>query len=187
MPHVAAHASLVQLLVSLRTGEEEGWHEKAAETIAEAMAIFEEIGDHAGLAKGWRLLAWTHGTACHFGLAADASERALEDARLAGDVRQQARAATAYAAAAAFGPTPIDEAVEQCERAVEQVAGDRQSEGALLALLAGLLAMKGEFDAPRAMADRGIAMLVELGVDERVGRGGRGLACGDARRRRRRR
>ena len=75
---------LVRLLVRLRTGDAENWREEAAMTIAEAMAVFEEAGDHAGLAKAWRLLAWTHGTACQFGNAAEASERALEQARLAG-------------------------------------------------------------------------------------------------------
>ena len=88
----------------------------------------------AGLAKGWRLLAWTHGTACQFGLAAEAQERALEEARLAGDVRQQSRAATAYAVAAVFGPTSIAEAIERSQEMLAQVSGDRHAEGLLLAL-----------------------------------------------------
>ncbi len=75
-------------------------------TIAEAMAVFEEAGDDAGIAKAWRLLAWTHGTACHFGLAAEASELAVTHARAAGDRRQQTLAATAYAASAVVRPHP---------------------------------------------------------------------------------
>ncbi|MGH3078802.1 MAG: AAA family ATPase, partial [Gaiellaceae bacterium] len=88
---VIAHASLVRLLVRLRTGDTEGWQEDAAITITEAMAVFEPAGDHPGMAKAWRLLAWTHGVACRFGLAAEAQEHALEEARLADDVRQQSR------------------------------------------------------------------------------------------------
>ena len=42
----------------------ESWHDSATITINDAMAVFEEAGDHAGMAKGWRLLAWRHGTAC---------------------------------------------------------------------------------------------------------------------------
>ncbi len=167
-PRVTASASLVRLLVRLRAGNPESWRKEAAETIAEAMAVFQETGDDAGLAKGWRLLAWTHGTACDFGKAAEASVRALEHARAAGDTRQETRAATAYAAAAVFGPTPVPEAIERCERIVEAVSGDRQSEGLLLALLASLFAMRGSFDEARELNAKGRAMLEELGLGAEV-------------------
>jgi tetratricopeptide (TPR) repeat protein len=117
---------------------------------------------------GWRLLAWTHGTACHFGLAAEASERALEQAELAADARQQTRAATAYAAAAIFGPTPLSEAIARCERVLARVHGDRQSEGVLNALLASLLAMQGEFDRARELSRQGRGQLEELGLNMEV-------------------
>jgi class 3 adenylate cyclase/tetratricopeptide (TPR) repeat protein len=160
-----AHASLVQLLVTLRAGDTAAWREDAAETIAEAMSVFQEVGDHAGLAKSWRLLAWTHGTACNFGLAAEAQERALEEARLAEDVRQQSRAATAYAVAAVFGPTRVSEAIERCEEMLDLVSGDRHSEGILLGYLASLLAMQGSFDRARELISRGRALLQELGLE----------------------
>jgi len=164
---VRAHASLVRLLVQLRTGVQEGWQDEAAVTIAETMAVFEQAGDHSGLARGWRLLAWKHGTACHFELAADAQLRAREEARLAGDIRQQSRAATAYAVAAVFGPTPLSEAVVRCEEMLEEVSGDRHAEGLLLAYLASLKAMTGLFDEARELHTRGRAMLedLDLGVE----------------------
>ena len=165
LPQVAAHASLVQLLVRLRAGSTESWKDEAAVTIAEAMAIFEELADHAGMAKGWRLLAWMHGTACNFGLAAESQERALESARQAGDRRQQSRSATAYAVAAVFGPTPVSEARERCEQMLEQVSGDRHSEGILLGYLATLFAMQASFDEARELVARGRAMLDDLGLD----------------------
>jgi class 3 adenylate cyclase/tetratricopeptide (TPR) repeat protein len=163
--HAKAHASLVRLLVELRAGDPASWREEAAETIAEAMAVFQESGDHAGLAKSWRLLAWTHGTACNFGLAAEAQEHALEEARLAEDVRQQSRAATAYAVAAVFGPTQVSEAIARCEEMLELVSGDRHSEGILLGYLASLLAMQGEFDRARELISRGRSLLQELGLE----------------------
>jgi tetratricopeptide (TPR) repeat protein len=172
LPGVEAHASLVRLLVLLRAGDPESWRDEAAETIVRAMAVFEQEGDHAGLAKSWRLLAWTHGTACHLQNAADASERALEEARRAGDARQQTRAATAYAAAAVFGPTPVEEAIAHCERIIGDVSGDRHSEGILVALLASLKAMQGSFDDARALISRGRAMLEELGLGTEVARVG---------------
>jgi len=162
---VLGHASLVRLLVRLRTGDEEGWKDEAAVTITEAMAAFEQAGDHAGLARAWRLLAWTHGAACHFELAAGAQENALEEARLAGDVRQQSRAATAYAVAAVFGPTPLAGAVERCKQMLEQVTGDRHAEGLLRAYLASLQAMRGALAEARELLAGGRAMLEELGLD----------------------
>ena len=168
LPLVRAHASLVRLLVRLRAGDPESWRAEAGPEIDAAIAEFEQAADDAGLAKAWRLLAWSHGTACHFGSAAEASERALEHARLAGDTRQQTRAATAYAAAALFGPTPVAEGIERSEQMVEAVSGDRQSEGILLALLASQLAMRGEFERARELSRRGREMLEELGIGVEV-------------------
>jgi class 3 adenylate cyclase/tetratricopeptide (TPR) repeat protein len=166
-PTVAANASLVELLVRLRTGDE-NWQDLAAETITEAMAVFEQSGDDAGLSKAWRLLGWMHGTACHFGLTAEAYERALVCARTAGDIRQQTRAALGYAAAALYGPTPVDEAIERCELMMPVVSGDRQAEGVLSALLASLVAMNGSYERARELADHGRAMLEELDLGVEV-------------------
>jgi class 3 adenylate cyclase/tetratricopeptide (TPR) repeat protein len=169
---VRAHASLVDLLVQLRAGDQDAWRDAAAVTIAEAMGVFQEAGDDAGMAKSWRLLAWTHGTACNYGLAADASAQALEFARAAGDTRQQTRAATAYAAAAVLGPTPVSDAITRCERTVEQVSGDRQSEGLLLALLGSLHAMDGGFERARELSARARDVLEDLGLGVEVARVG---------------
>jgi class 3 adenylate cyclase/tetratricopeptide (TPR) repeat protein len=163
-PAPAARGSLVRLLVRLRTGDS-GWDPLTVEhEIAATIAIFEAEGDEAGLAMAWRLLAWVAGTACRFGDAAEASRKAVEHAGRAGDLRQERRAAATYAAAAALGPTPVDEAIAECEAAIEQTAGDRQSEGILLAVLSTLYAMQGEFDHARSLAARGRSVFDELGL-----------------------
>jgi tetratricopeptide (TPR) repeat protein len=163
-PADAARATLVMLLVRLRTGAE-GWGpETVEEEIHGTIAVFETEGDEGGLAMAWRLLAWAAGTACRFGDAAEASRRAVEHARRAGDVRQERRATTAYAAAASLGPTLIDEAIARCEAAMEQTAGDLQSEAHLLAVLGGLYAMQGEFDHARTLAGRSRSIFEELGL-----------------------
>jgi class 3 adenylate cyclase/tetratricopeptide (TPR) repeat protein len=163
-PADAARATLVRLLVRLRTGAE-GWRPDTVEQEIEAtISIFEAAGDEAGLAMACRLLAWVAGTACRFGDAAAASRKAVEHARLAGDVRQERRAATAYAAAASLGPTLVDEAIDRCEAAMEQTAGDRQSEGYLRAVLAGLYAMQGEFEHARMQLARSRSIFEELGL-----------------------
>jgi class 3 adenylate cyclase/tetratricopeptide (TPR) repeat protein len=169
-PAVRANAGLVRLLVRLRAGDPERWREEAAAEIAEAIGVFEQAEDNAGLAKAWRLLSWSHGTACQFGNAAEASELALRHAHLADDTRQATRSAMAYAAAAVFGPTSVAEAIARCEHIVGEVSGDRQSEGILKALLASLLAMQGSFERAREHAAQARAMLEELGVRVEVAR-----------------
>ena len=169
-PADAARATLALLLVRLRTGAG-GWRPETVEAeIHEAISVFEGVGDEAGLAMAWRLLAWAAGTACRFGDAAEASQRAVEHARRAGDIRPERRAATAYAAAAPLGPTLVDEAIDRCEAALEQTAGDRQSEGHLLAVVAGLYAMQGEFDHARALAARSRSIFEELGLQMETAR-----------------
>ena len=167
----AARASLVRLLVRLRTGDADAWRREAVEReIAEAIDVFEAERDEAGLAMAWRLLAWSAGTACRFGEAANAADRAVEHAQRAGDVRQERRAATAYAGAALLGPTNVDEAIARCESSLEQTAGDRQSEGNLLAILGALYAMQGSFDHARDLVARGRTLFEELDLDVEAAR-----------------
>ena len=164
LPTIGAHASLVRLVVLLRAGDPEGWRDRAAETIAEAMAIFQAADDHAGLARAWRLLTWSHGTALQFGLAADSAEHALEHARLAGDVRQETRAATSYPQAALFGSTPVVEAIERCEEILGQVSRDRHAEALVLAPLASLDALSGSFERAHERIASSRTILEELGL-----------------------
>ena len=164
-PADAARATLIRLLVRLRTGAE-GWSPATvADEIRATIPIFEAADDEAGLAMAWRLLAWEAGTACRFGDAAEASLHAVEHARRAGDVRQERRAAAVYAASVSLGPTLVDEAIDRCESAIEKFGGDRQSEGIVLSVLATLYALQGEFDHAHSLAARGRAFFEELGLE----------------------
>lgn len=111
----------------------------------------------------WRLVGYLHATACRYGEAAEAARHAIEQARLAGDVRQEARAVTTYATAALYGPTPVEEAIRRCEEIVAAELGDRQAEGLVLAALAQLSAMRGEIDRGRELARQARALLEEIG------------------------
>jgi class 3 adenylate cyclase/predicted ATPase len=170
-PAAAARASLVLLLVRLRTGDSEGWEGPTLEQeIAAAIEVFEQVGDDAGLAMAWRLRSSAAGAACRFGESADAAIKAIEHARRAGDVRQERRAAISYAGSASLGPTNVDEAIARCELSIEQTRGDRHAEGNLLSVLGGLYAMQGSFDHARSLVGKGRALLEELGLDVEAAR-----------------
>jgi class 3 adenylate cyclase/tetratricopeptide (TPR) repeat protein len=155
-------AQLRRLLLELRTGDAERWSETAVPQIEEAIAVFTNIADHAGLARAYRVLGYVHGTACNYAQAADACERALQHAREAGDAKEERINATSYALALCWGPTPVDEAIARTEAILEQVAGSRLSRGWVLCLLAHLRAMEGQFETARTLYQDGRAAMEEI-------------------------
>ncbi len=150
---LAADAALVLMLVRMYSGSAD-WGEGALAEAHRAIPVLEEHGDEAGLAKAWRVIGAVHGVACRYGEAAPAVEQAIVHARAAGDVRQERRNAAAYALAALYGPTPVPEAIERCERIVAESAGDRRSEGLALCALGQLEAMRGDFERARERVAR---------------------------------
>ena len=109
------------------------------------------------------MLAWAHGTACQYGEAATAAQRAMEHASLGEDERQRQHAASQYAIAALYGPTPVPEGVERCESIVAGALEDRRTQGLVMSLLSSLRAMQGEFTAARDLYTRARLMLEEVG------------------------
>src|SRR5262249_22958711 len=157
-----ADAVLVQLFVrALAT--DAGWGPEILPEVERQMAVLERADAHGGLAKGWRLLGAAHGTACRFGEASHAVQQALLHARLAGDRRQELRNTSAYAQALLLGPAPVPEAIEECERILEQAGGDRATRAFVLAVLALLQAMSGAFDDSRVSYVSARALYEDLG------------------------
>ncbi len=110
-PAAAARASLVRLLVRLRTGAD-GWSPDTVERRSTAtIAIFEAAGDEAGLAMAWRLLAWAAGTACRFGDAAEARDESRRARPTRGRRPPGAAGGDGVRGAASLGPTLVDEAI----------------------------------------------------------------------------
>ena len=157
-----AKARLTLLLVKF-FADPEGWGDQVLDEATSSIAVFEELSDHAGLAKAWRLIASVHGRACRFGDEAEAGRRAMEYARLAGDRRQEMRSAAAFAISALYGRTPVPAAIEECEALVDRVAGDRRAEGLIRSVLAHLYAMRGDFGRARESYRNARALLEELG------------------------
>ena len=113
----------------------------------------------------WRLLAWAAGTACRFGDAAEASRHAVEHARLAGDVRQERRAATAMPPPVSLGPTLVDEAIDRCEAAIEQTAATGSRRASSLAVLAASMRCRASSTTRARSRARSRALFEELGLE----------------------
>lgn len=160
----AVAARLLRLAVELYTASGEHWAARVEGEVARALTIFEPAGDHAGQALAWRLRFGVHGTAGRFGAAAEAAERVIGEARLAGDRRLEHRGAVGYAQSAVYGPTPVAEAIERCEELVERAADDRRTRALVGASLAELYAMRGEFDRARGVHAESRRTLDEIGA-----------------------
>jgi class 3 adenylate cyclase/tetratricopeptide (TPR) repeat protein len=153
---------LLQLLVD-QSSAPAGWDEIAEPECLKAIAIFEKVGDHVGQARAFRLLASIHGVALRYGATQSAIERAVEQARLAGDKRQETRGLPPLALCALQGPQPVEDAITLCERLVDDTAVDRRAQAGVLYFLAPLYAMHGDFDRARTTYRRARRTLEELG------------------------
>jgi tetratricopeptide (TPR) repeat protein len=127
------------------------------------VALFREWEDDLGLAEAIRLV----GTIRFWqGRAASAEEnfdRAIEHARRAGDRRQEAEILKWMALVIAEGPTPVGEGIRRIESIVGQGQGDLSLEIARGRNLATLEAMRGRFEAARALATHARALARDLG------------------------
>jgi tetratricopeptide (TPR) repeat protein len=92
----------------------------------------------------------------------------MAHARAAGDGRQELRSASAYVLAAVNGPTPVEEATNECREILEQAAGDRRTQALTLEALAQLQAMAGDPDAARSSYVSAQWMLEDLGLRVRL-------------------
>jgi class 3 adenylate cyclase len=132
----------------------------------EAIVVFEQLHDEAGLAHAWRRVAVASLTAGSYGEAERAAELALEYAQRAGDAHQAGRAVDQLCTALLYGPAPADEAARRCRELVAEAGadGDPLVEANVLSSLAGLEAMLGRFDDARALAAHARASFHRLGL-----------------------
>jgi len=137
------------------------------EVTARAIPVLEEAGDDLGLARAWRLRGEVAALAGHWGARAEALDRALEHARLAADEREEATLVGLLAMSLYFGPTSADEAIFRCERFLTEVSGERSIEAAIWSTLAGLVAMRGDFDEARQLWAAASNQFEELGLTYR--------------------
>ena len=134
-----------------------------------AIPVLEELGDNIGLAKAWLLRSVVPLNACRWGERAENLERALDHARRAGDAAEQSTIAGHIALAVYYGPTPVDDAIRRCNELLEEQPSDKSLEAAITGALAGLTAMRGDFEEGRRLQQKARGLYEELGMRFRIG------------------
>jgi class 3 adenylate cyclase/tetratricopeptide (TPR) repeat protein len=145
-----ADAQIVQMFGRYHT-DPEGWSDGALALAEDAIAVLELAGDHTALAKAWRMIGSVHGLQCQYGKAEEAVRNAVEEARRAGDRRQELQNLPTYALSAAYGPMPVPEAIRRCRQVLDECADSQSAEALVLCALAHLDGLAGEFDEARTL------------------------------------
>jgi class 3 adenylate cyclase/tetratricopeptide (TPR) repeat protein len=135
----------------------------------EAIQVFEELGDEAGLADAWNTLSHVHWIRSQWSRRTDALEHALEHARRAGDRRREGQILGALTVSLLWGSTPVPDAIRRCEDFAAQLEGDRVLEARVTIVVAELEARRGNFERAHELYRRGQGMLEELGLMLYVG------------------
>ena len=128
-----------------------------------AIPLLEELDDHLGLAKAWWLKSEVDLIACRWGARVENLERAVEYARAAQDKSEQGTLAAQLAWALYCGPTPVDEAIARCESLLAELPDDRSLRASVTGSIAGLRAMKQDFEEARRLQVAARALYEALG------------------------
>jgi class 3 adenylate cyclase/tetratricopeptide (TPR) repeat protein len=139
------------------------WRPVLAE-VKQAIGVFEEIGDDAGLAKAWTFVAEFHNDLAQREEMAEAAARAVEHSRRAGDQREQAMSSRLLGSALVYGPTPVTEAISRGEEILRAAAVSPILEVAFLPVLGHLYGMDGRFPEARALFNRARSLQEDLGL-----------------------
>ena len=131
----------------------------------QALRALAELGDDAGQAAAWRLVASGENVRADWDRMAQALEQALPHARRAGDRRREHEILRELALSVYWGSTPVAQALPRCEQMLEQSGDSGQLRAVLLACLGGLHGMEGRLEKARALLDEAETMHRDLGSD----------------------
>jgi predicted ATPase/class 3 adenylate cyclase len=138
--------------------------EELLQVSQQAIVVFEELGDDAGLARAWRRVAHAHQVRSRYGPAEEAGEKALVHVRRAGDRHEEARIVDTLCTSLLYGPANAAEAIDRCVQMLEWARGSRVMEANVSISLAGLKAMRGNFEEARSLAAAARQAYQELGL-----------------------
>ncbi len=127
---------------------------------AEAIPVFEAVGDERSLGRAWRVIAYLHGSVhLRFAASAEAAERARCHYRRADWSASSCLADLATALHS--GPTPVPEAIHVCNKLLKQA--DIVSRARILPYVAGLEAMRARFTKARSLVAEARHLHEQLG------------------------
>jgi tetratricopeptide (TPR) repeat protein len=160
---IKASSRLIEMFIRLYSGEKGDWSGETLRTAHELIPVLTRENAHNELATAWRLILLVHAIGGKYGLASEAAERSTAYARLAGNDLLIAKVGGIVSTVALLGPTPVSQAIAQCEQLIAGSLSDRQIECSIMCTLAQLKAMNGELETARELYQRGRAMLSDLG------------------------
>jgi class 3 adenylate cyclase/predicted ATPase len=118
----------------------------SAEILLRARALvpsLEQVGEHVGLNKAWRMIAISVSDAGHVAEAEHAQRTAADHARRAGDHRLEMETIPFLVPLDFIGPTPADVGLRNGWRILDEVRGNLRAEVFTQMWIAALLAMLG--------------------------------------------
>jgi predicted ATPase/class 3 adenylate cyclase len=157
-----AHA-VVQTWLLLGEADENTRPDTAQE-MDHAYQVFESHGDEKGMCRALRARGEVEYLAGHIAARGRYCEQALVHAQRANDAAQQAEIFHLLCVDLNLGPTPVPDAVRQCEALLAEHADNRSIVGSAFHALAHLRGMQGEFDEALVMSDRFRSMLWDSGA-----------------------
>jgi predicted ATPase/class 3 adenylate cyclase len=134
------------------------------ETAQKAIEVFESLQDDVGLARAWRRISAVHRLRCRFATAGEAAEVGLLHARRAGAVQEEARLVDEICTALMYGPSAADAAIARCEALLADSRESRVTTANVSSSLAGLKALRGDFDEARAFIALARRVYADLGL-----------------------
>ena len=147
------------------------WRSEAARELEQLTHEFSSLEDELGQARAKRLLAELHWDHLRISEAENLLAQALTHARAAGNPKEEGAILSFLAAAAVWGPRPVDEAIATCEQIRDAADQNQLLRAKCLSNLGGLNAMKGHFEHARELAAEGHRLRCELGHDLAVAHG----------------
>jgi class 3 adenylate cyclase/tetratricopeptide (TPR) repeat protein len=163
LARIEGHATIVRLLLAEST-DPESRSDLALKELERVIPVFQELGDHLGLARSYRLTADVHWSRARYAACDEALLLAADHARKAGAVREETECLAQLAGSGLYGPAPVAEVVRRCEEIRATSGGRPAAEARALRTLAACVAMEGRFDEGRELANRSYEMLNELGL-----------------------
>jgi tetratricopeptide (TPR) repeat protein len=156
-----AHALMLDFWMRFFTSPE-GWAGEAEKEAMRAIAVFDELGDEHGLARGWSLLGQVYLYKTQFALGEEAWEKAASHAHRAGVPRDELESLSWVAICVWAGPTPANEGLRRCGELLQRAKGDKKAMSTVLFVQAELEAGLGRFEAAREHIAQAKALLQDV-------------------------